>query len=71
MNSSAKRSLYLIIFSALTLFALSSAQVRAAEVRANKSMPLFGAVGALAPAFTPIPELTSGFELPIPATIHP
>jgi hypothetical protein len=63
MNSGAKRSLYLIIFSALTLFALSSAQVRAAEVCANKSTPLIGADGALAPAFTLIPELTSGFEL--------
>ena len=63
MNRGKKQSSYLAVFSALTIFALSCVPARAAKSTADETATVGDADLTLAPAFTPIPELTSGFEL--------
>jgi hypothetical protein len=63
MNSGAKKLYYLAVCFAPMILALSCAPVGATEDSVDETAGMSVPDGALAPSFTPIPELTSGFEL--------
>jgi hypothetical protein len=63
MNRGAKKYLHFAVFSALMMLAFICVPACAADRVADEPPPVAIRDGVLAPAFTPIPELTSGFEL--------
>jgi hypothetical protein len=63
VNRGAKNYLYLVVFSQLMMQASICIPAHAAASAAYEPIQVASLDGALAPAFTPMPELTSGFEL--------